>query len=145
TRNQLRSNGDMCMYALTMIIMESKNVKEAMTDVSWIESMQEKLLQFKRLDTCLVVTGYLQEEGIDFKESFALVARMEAIRIFLAYATDTSFTVFQMDVKTVFLHGTLTEDVYVCQPEGFIDVDHPSHVETDYQLVDIFTKALLVD
>nr|GEX24316.1 Gag-Pol polyprotein [Tanacetum cinerariifolium] len=68
------------------------------------------------------------EEGIDFKESFAPVARMEAIRIFLAYATHKSFSVFQMDVKTAFLHGSLKEDVYVCQPEGFIDVDHPSHV-----------------
>ncbi|GJX22386.1 retrovirus-related pol polyprotein from transposon TNT 1-94 [Tanacetum coccineum] len=72
--------------------------------------------------------GYRQEEGIDFEESFTPVARMEAIRIFLAYATHKSFTVFQMDVKTTFLHGTLKEDVYVCQPEGFIDVDHPSHV-----------------
>ncbi|GKB76289.1 retrovirus-related pol polyprotein from transposon TNT 1-94 [Tanacetum coccineum] len=53
---------------------------------------------------------------------------MEAIRIFLAYAAHKSFTVFQMDVKTAFLHGTLKEDVYVCQPEGFIDADHPSHV-----------------
>nr|GFB64940.1 retrovirus-related Pol polyprotein from transposon TNT 1-94 [Tanacetum cinerariifolium] len=76
----------------------------------------------------LIVRGYRQEEGIDFEESFALVARMEAIRIFLAYAACKSFTVFQMDVKTTFLHGTLKEDVYVCQPEGFIDVDHPSHV-----------------
>ncbi|GJU60922.1 retrovirus-related pol polyprotein from transposon TNT 1-94 [Tanacetum coccineum] len=72
--------------------------------------------------------GYRQEEGIDFEESFAPVARMEAIRILLAYAAHKSFTVFQMDVKTVFLHGTLKEDVYVCQPEGFIDADHPSHV-----------------
>nr|GEY82757.1 copia protein [Tanacetum cinerariifolium] len=69
--------------------------------------------------------GYHQEEGIDFKESFTSVARMEAIRIFLAYAARKSFTVFQMDVKTEFLHGSLKEDVYVCQPEGFIDVDHP--------------------
>ncbi|GJR37161.1 retrovirus-related pol polyprotein from transposon TNT 1-94 [Tanacetum coccineum] len=65
--------------------------------------------------------GYHQEEGIDFEESFASVARMEAIRIFLAYAI-----VFQMDVKTAFLHGSLKEDVYVCQPKGFID-DHPGH------------------
>nr|GEZ66625.1 retrovirus-related Pol polyprotein from transposon TNT 1-94 [Tanacetum cinerariifolium] len=72
--------------------------------------------------------GYRQEEGIDFEESFAPVARMEAIRIFLAYAAHKSFTVFQMDVKTAFLHGSLKEDVYVCQPEGFIDADHPSHV-----------------
>nr|GEX53461.1 copia protein [Tanacetum cinerariifolium] len=76
----------------------------------------------------LVVRGYRQEEGIDFEESFALIPRMEAIRIFLAYAAHKSFTVFQMDVKTVFLHGSLKEDVYVCQPEGFIDADHPSHV-----------------
>nr|GFB32253.1 Gag-Pol polyprotein [Tanacetum cinerariifolium] len=107
-RNQLRTDGDICMYALTVSIMEPKNVKEAMTDPTWIESMQEELLQFKRLDvwvfvpasdnikpltlkwlfknkhdeentvirnkTCLVTRGYRQEEGIDFEESFALVA-----------------------------------------------------------------------
>ncbi|GJU01241.1 retrovirus-related pol polyprotein from transposon TNT 1-94 [Tanacetum coccineum] len=128
TRNQLLSDGDICIYALTVSTMEPKNAKEAMTDPAWIESMQEELLQFKRLDTHLVVRGYHQEERIDFKESFALVARMEAIRIFLAYVAHKSFTVFQMDVKTAFLHGTLKEDVYVCQPEGFIDADHPSHV-----------------
>nr|GEX77108.1 integrase, catalytic region, zinc finger, CCHC-type, peptidase aspartic, catalytic [Tanacetum cinerariifolium] len=128
TRNQLRSDGDMCMYALTVSTMEPKNVKETMTDTAWIESMQEELLQFKRLDSRLVVRGYRQEEGIDFEESFALVARMEAIRIFFAYAAHKSFSVFQIDVKTAFLHGSLKEDVYVCQPEGFIDVDHPSHV-----------------
>nr|GFC24544.1 retrovirus-related Pol polyprotein from transposon TNT 1-94 [Tanacetum cinerariifolium] len=76
----------------------------------------------------LVVRGYRQEEGLDFEESFAPVARMEAIRIFLAYATHKAFIVFQMDVKTAFLHGLLKEDVYVCQPEGFIDANHPSHV-----------------
>nr|GFA29728.1 retrovirus-related Pol polyprotein from transposon TNT 1-94 [Tanacetum cinerariifolium] len=138
------------------------NVKEAMTDPAWIDSMQEELLQFKRLDVWvlvpapdnishltlkwllknkhdeeqtvirnkshLVVRGYRQEEGIDFEESFALVARMEAIRIFLAYEAHKSFKVFQMDIKTAFLHGSLKEDVYVCQPEGFIDADHLSHV-----------------
>ncbi|GJT69138.1 retrovirus-related pol polyprotein from transposon TNT 1-94 [Tanacetum coccineum] len=127
------------MYALTVSSMEPRNVKEAMTDPAWIESMQEELLQFKRLDhdeentvirnkTRLVVSKYRQEERIDFEESFAPIARMEAIRIFLAYAAHKSFTVFQMDVKTAFLHGTLKEDVYVCQPEGFISADHPSHV-----------------
>ncbi|GJV09015.1 retrovirus-related pol polyprotein from transposon TNT 1-94 [Tanacetum coccineum] len=107
-----------------------------------IDSTQEELFQFKRLDvwvlapaldnikplTCLVVRGYRQEEGIDFEESFAPVARMEAIRIFLAYAAHKSSIVFQMDMKTAFLHGTLKEDVYVCQPKAFIDADHPSHV-----------------
>ncbi|GJS97920.1 retrovirus-related pol polyprotein from transposon TNT 1-94 [Tanacetum coccineum] len=76
----------------------------------------------------LLRKGTCQEEGIDFEESFTLVARMEAIRIFLAYAAHKSFTVFQLDMKTAFLHGSLKEDVYVCQPEGFIDVDHPSLV-----------------
>ncbi|GJT71176.1 retrovirus-related pol polyprotein from transposon TNT 1-94 [Tanacetum coccineum] len=116
---------------------EPKNVKEAMTDPALIKSMQEELLQFKsmlkrtrviRNKIRLVVRGYRQEERIDFEESFTPVARMEAIRIFLAYVAHKSFTVFQMDVNTAFLHGTLKEDVYVCQPEGFIDVDHPSHV-----------------
>nr|GFB05077.1 hypothetical protein [Tanacetum cinerariifolium] len=104
------------------------NVKEAMTDPAWIDSMQEELLQFKRLDSRLVVRGYRQEEVIDFEESFPSVARMESIRIFLAYAAHKSFSVFQMDVKTTFLYGSLKEDVYVCQPKGFIDADHPSHV-----------------
>nr|GEX07355.1 hypothetical protein [Tanacetum cinerariifolium] len=109
-------------------IMEPKAVKEALTDPSWIESMQEELHQFIRLDTRLVVRGYRQEEGIDFEESFGPVARMEAIRIFLAYVAHKGFTVYQMEVKTAFLHGSLKEDVYVCQSEGFIDVDHLSHV-----------------
>nr|GFA23531.1 retrovirus-related Pol polyprotein from transposon TNT 1-94 [Tanacetum cinerariifolium] len=78
--------------------------------------------------TRLVVREYRQEERIDFKESLALVARLEAIRIFLEYDAHKSFVVFQMDMKTAFLHGTLKEDVYVCQPEGFIDADHSSHV-----------------
>nr|GEX33779.1 retrovirus-related Pol polyprotein from transposon TNT 1-94 [Tanacetum cinerariifolium] len=142
--------------------IEPKNVKEAMTDPVWFESMQEELLQFKRMDVWvlvpipdnispltfkwifknkhdeeqtvirnksrLVVRGYRQEEGLNFEESFASVARMEAIRIFLAHAKHKSFTVFQIDVKTAFLHGSLKEDVYVCQPEGFIDADRPSHV-----------------
>nr|GEY96702.1 hypothetical protein [Tanacetum cinerariifolium] len=139
TRNKLRTDGDMCMYALIVSTIEPSNVKEAMKDLAWIESMQEELLQFKRLDhdeentvirnkTCLVVRGYRQEEGIDFEESFAPVAKMEAIRIFLAYVAHKSFTVFQMDIKTAFLHGTLKEDVYMYQPEGFIDAGHPSHV-----------------
>nr|GFB44961.1 retrovirus-related Pol polyprotein from transposon TNT 1-94 [Tanacetum cinerariifolium] len=86
-------------------------------------SMMKKIWLFR-----LVVRGYRQEEGIDFEESFAPVAQMEAIRIFLAYAAHKVFTVYQMDVKTAFLHGSLKEDVYVCQPEGFIDADYPSHV-----------------
>ncbi|GJZ06487.1 retrovirus-related pol polyprotein from transposon TNT 1-94 [Tanacetum coccineum] len=78
--------------------------------------------------TRLVVRGYRQEEGINFEEPFAPVAKMEAVRIFLAYVAHKSFIVFQMDVKTAFLHGLLKKDMYVCQPEGFINSDHPSHV-----------------
>nr|GEZ55812.1 retrovirus-related Pol polyprotein from transposon TNT 1-94 [Tanacetum cinerariifolium] len=71
---------------------------------------------------------YHQEEGIDFEESFALVARLEAIRIFLAYAAHKNMVVYQMDVKTAFLNGNLREEVYVSQLDGFVDPDNPNHV-----------------
>nr|GEY77431.1 retrovirus-related Pol polyprotein from transposon TNT 1-94 [Tanacetum cinerariifolium] len=76
----------------------------------------------------LVARGYRQEEGIDFEESFASVARLEAIRIFLAYAAHKNMVVYQMDVKTAFLNGNLREEVYVSQPDGFVDPDNPNHV-----------------
>nr|GEZ45768.1 hypothetical protein [Tanacetum cinerariifolium] len=76
----------------------------------------------------LVVRGYRQEEGIDFEESFAPVARLEAIRIFLAYAAHKNMVVYQMDVMIAFLNGNLREDVYVSQPDGFVGTDNPNHV-----------------
>ncbi|GJS02470.1 retrovirus-related pol polyprotein from transposon TNT 1-94 [Tanacetum coccineum] len=76
----------------------------------------------------LVAKGYAQEEGIDFEESFALVARLEAVRIFVAYAAHKSFPIYQMDVKTTFLNGPLKEEVYVAQPDRFVDPDHPDKV-----------------
>ncbi|GJR44984.1 retrovirus-related pol polyprotein from transposon TNT 1-94 [Tanacetum coccineum] len=76
----------------------------------------------------LVAKGYRQEEGIDFEESFTPVARIEAIRIFIANAASKNITIYQMDVKTTFLNGALKEEVYVSQPEGFVDPDHPTHV-----------------
>ncbi|GKC22370.1 retrovirus-related pol polyprotein from transposon TNT 1-94 [Tanacetum coccineum] len=76
----------------------------------------------------LVAKGYAQEEGIDFEESFAPVARLEAVRIFVAYAAHKSFPIYQMDVKTAFLNGPLKEEVYVAQPDGFVDPDHPEKV-----------------
>ncbi|GJU85446.1 retrovirus-related pol polyprotein from transposon TNT 1-94 [Tanacetum coccineum] len=76
----------------------------------------------------LVAKGYAQEEGIDFEESFAPVARLEAVRIFVAYAAHKSFPIYQMDVKTAFLNGPLKEEVYVAQPDGFVDPDHPDKV-----------------
>nr|GEY16007.1 retrovirus-related Pol polyprotein from transposon TNT 1-94 [Tanacetum cinerariifolium] len=84
----------------------------------------------------LVARGYHQEEGIDFEESFAPVARLEAIRIFLAYATHKNMVVYQMDVKTAFLNGNLREEVYVSQPDGFVDQDNPNHV-TDLGVLQI--------
>nr|GEW74131.1 Gag-Pol polyprotein [Tanacetum cinerariifolium] len=71
------------------------------------------------------------EEGIDFEESFAPVARLEAVRIFIAYAAHMSFPIYQMDVKTAFLNGPLKEEVYVSQPDGFVD---PGHLEKVYRL-----------
>nr|GEV66922.1 retrovirus-related Pol polyprotein from transposon TNT 1-94 [Tanacetum cinerariifolium] len=76
----------------------------------------------------LVARGYHQDDGIDFEESFAPVARLEAIRIFLAYAAHKNMVVYQMDVKTTFLNGNLREEVYVSQPDGFVDPDNPNHV-----------------
>ncbi|GJW37023.1 retrovirus-related pol polyprotein from transposon TNT 1-94 [Tanacetum coccineum] len=125
----------MCMFALTVSIVEPKNIKEAMADSAWIEAMQEELHQFDRLQdedqtvihnkARLVANGYAQEEGIDFEESFALVARLEAVRIFVAYAAHKSFLIYQMDVKMPFLNGPFKEEVYVAQPDGFVDPDHP--------------------
>nr|GFA60320.1 hypothetical protein [Tanacetum cinerariifolium] len=91
------------------------NPNHVMANSAWIETMQEELHQFDRL----------QEEGIDFEESFAPVARLEAIRIFIADAAHKSFPNYKMDVKTAFLNGPLKKEVYVAQPEGFVDPDHP--------------------
>ncbi|GJY35869.1 putative ribonuclease H-like domain-containing protein [Tanacetum coccineum] len=76
----------------------------------------------------LVAQGYIQEEGIDYDEVFAPVARIEAIRLFLAYASFKDFVVYQMDVKSAFLYGKIEEEVYVCQPPGFEDPDFPDRV-----------------
>nr|GEU90168.1 retrovirus-related Pol polyprotein from transposon TNT 1-94 [Tanacetum cinerariifolium] len=158
TRNQLRSDGDMCMYALTVSTMEPKNVKEAMTDPALIQSMQEELIQFKRLDnkhdeeqtvirnkSRIVVRGYRQEKGVDFEESFALVARMEAIRIFLAYAAHKSFTVFQIDDSGFELTGFSDADYEECKDTFKSTSGGAQFLDeklADYQLADLFTRAL---
>nr|GEZ55887.1 hypothetical protein [Tanacetum cinerariifolium] len=135
TRRQLESDGEMCMFALTVSCTEPKNIKEAMADFAWIESMQEELHQFDRLENTvsqnksrLVAKGYAQKERVDFEESFTPVARLEAVRLFIAYAAHKSFTVYQMDVKIKFLYGPLKEEVYVNQPDGFVDPYHPDKV-----------------
>nr|GEX92117.1 hypothetical protein [Tanacetum cinerariifolium] len=141
---------------------QSITYKEALTQSSWIEAMQEELNKFERLEVwelvprpdkvmvitlkwiykvkldklggilknkaCLVARGYRQEEGIDFEESFASVARLETIRIFLAYDAHKNMVVYQMDVKTAFLNGNLRGEVYVSQPDEFVDPDNPNHV-----------------
>ncbi|GJS06934.1 putative ribonuclease H-like domain-containing protein [Tanacetum coccineum] len=134
----------------------------ALQDDSWVQAMQEELLQFKLQQVwvlvdlphgikvigikwvyrnkkdergvvvmnkaILVAQGYTQEEGIDYDEVFAPVARIEAIRLFLAFASFMEFIVYQMDVKSAFLYGTIDEEVYVSQPPGFVDPDHPNKV-----------------
>nr|GEY28087.1 retrovirus-related Pol polyprotein from transposon TNT 1-94 [Tanacetum cinerariifolium] len=94
--------------------LEPNTYKEVLTQSCWIEAMQEELNEFERLENKarLVAHGYRQEEGIDFEESFASVARLEPIRIFLAYAAHKNMVVYQMDVKTAFLNGNLREEVY---------------------------------
>ncbi|GJY85514.1 retrovirus-related pol polyprotein from transposon TNT 1-94 [Tanacetum coccineum] len=99
-----------------------------MDDFAWIEEMHDELHQFDRLQARLVAKGYAQEEGIDFEESFAPVARLKAVQIFVAYAAHKSFPIYQMDVKTTFLNGPLKEEVYVAQPDGFVDPDHPKKI-----------------
>nr|GEV17469.1 hypothetical protein [Tanacetum cinerariifolium] len=105
-----------------------KTYKEALTQSCWIEAIQEELNKFERLEVWELVPRPDQVMGIDFEESFAPVARLEAIRIFLAYAAHKNMVVYQMDVKTAFLNGNLREEVYVSQLDRFLDPDNPNHV-----------------
>ncbi|GJS74497.1 retrovirus-related pol polyprotein from transposon TNT 1-94 [Tanacetum coccineum] len=105
--------------------------KQLATDALWCFYNSVKLDEYGDVlknKARLVAKGYRQEEGLDFEESFAPVARLEAIRIFLANVASKNMTVYQMDVKTAFLNGELKEEVYVSQPEGFVDPDRPHHV-----------------
>ncbi|GKC73687.1 putative ribonuclease H-like domain-containing protein, partial [Tanacetum coccineum] len=142
--------------------LEPKKVTQALDNESWVEAMQEELLQFKLINVWtlvdlphgkkaigtkwvfknkkdqrgivvrnkarLVALGYRQEEGVDYDEVFALVARIEVIRLFLTYASYMDFTVYQMDLKSAFLYGTIEEEVYVSQPPGFMDPEFPNRV-----------------
>nr|GEX92285.1 copia protein [Tanacetum cinerariifolium] len=128
TRLQLYEQALFCYYDAFLTSVEPMTYKDALTQSCWIEAMQEELNEFERLEARLVDRGYRQKEGIDFKESFASVARLEAIQIFLAYAAHKNMVVYQMDVKTAFLNGNLREEVYVSQPDGFMDQDNPNHV-----------------
>ncbi|GJU80936.1 putative ribonuclease H-like domain-containing protein [Tanacetum coccineum] len=165
TTIHLKTNPELLQYCLFSCFLsqeEPKKIFDALKDPSWVEAMQEDLLQFKiqnvwvlvdchkgvrpigtkwvlknkrdekgiviRNKARLVAQGYTQEEGIDYEEVFAPVARIEAIRLFLAYASYMGFTVYQMDVKSAFLYGTIDEEVYVMQPPGFQDSQFPDRV-----------------
>ncbi|GKA04906.1 putative ribonuclease H-like domain-containing protein [Tanacetum coccineum] len=151
-----------CLFACFLSQNEPKKISEALEDESWVDAMQEELLQFKiqkvwvlvdlpygkkaigtkwvyrnkkdergvvvRNKARLVAQGHRQEEGIDYDEVFAPVARLEAIRIFLAFASYMGFIVYQMDVKSAFLYGKIDEEVYVSQPPGFLDPKYPQKV-----------------
>ncbi|GJV90043.1 putative ribonuclease H-like domain-containing protein [Tanacetum coccineum] len=163
--NQNRTNHkdhQNCLLACFLSQEEPKTISQALEDESWVEAMQEELLQFKlqkvwilvdlpfgkkaigtkwvfrnkrdersivvKNKARLVAQGFRQEEGIDYDEVFAPVARIEAIRLFLAFASFMGFPVYQMDVKSAFLYGTIREEVYVYQPPGFVDHAHPNKV-----------------
>nr|GEV20177.1 hypothetical protein [Tanacetum cinerariifolium] len=150
------------LFSCFLSQVEPKKISDALQDPSWVEAMQEELLQFKiqnvwtlvdcpkgvrpigtkwvlknkkdergiviRNKARLVAQGHTQEERIDYDEVFAPVARIEAIRLFLAYASFMGFTVYQMDVKSVFRYDTIDEEVYVMQPSGFQDPESPAKV-----------------
>ncbi|GKE60775.1 retrovirus-related pol polyprotein from transposon TNT 1-94 [Tanacetum coccineum] len=162
TRKQLQTDAMWCYFDAFLTSVEPKNFKQAMTELSWIDAIQEEIHEFQRLEvwelvSCpdkvlliklkwiykfktdkfgealknkarLVAQGFMQEEGIDFEESFAPVAIIEAIHIFMANVAYKNMTIYQMDVKTAFLNGELKEKVYVSQSEGFVDQDNPSYV-----------------
>ncbi|GJR46870.1 putative ribonuclease H-like domain-containing protein [Tanacetum coccineum] len=123
------------LFACFLSQNEPKKAIKALIDLSWIEVMQEELLNKKdergivvRNKARLVAQGYTQEREIDYDEVFALVARIEAIMLFLAYASFIGLIVYQMDVKSAFLYGTIKEEVYVCQPPSFEDPQFPDKI-----------------
>nr|GFC07736.1 hypothetical protein [Tanacetum cinerariifolium] len=124
-------------YMDTSQLLDDPNMP-VLEDITYLmmKKMLEDLLQFKMQKVWFLVDlpygkraiGHNQEEGIDYEEVFTLVARIEAIRLFLAYASFIGFMVYQMDVKSAFLYKTIEEEVYVYQPPGFEDPDYPDKV-----------------
>ncbi|GJW54421.1 retrovirus-related pol polyprotein from transposon TNT 1-94 [Tanacetum coccineum] len=122
----------------TLVIDEVVNIKESRNHPleNVIGNLNQRTLRNKldengvasRNKARLVAQGYNQQEGIDYDETYALVSRLESIRILLAYACALDFKLFQMDVKSAFLNGFINEEVYVAQPPGFIDFEKPNHV-----------------
>ncbi|GJT33050.1 putative ribonuclease H-like domain-containing protein [Tanacetum coccineum] len=147
---------------LTTSLEEPKTISQALQDESWVEAMQEELLQFKlqkvwvlmdlpygkkvigtkwvfrnkrdernivvKNKAWFVAQGFRHEEGIDYDEVLHLLPELRQLGYFLAFASYMGFTVYQMDVKSAFLYGTIEEEVYVHQPPGFVDPAHPNKV-----------------
>nr|GEX58992.1 retrovirus-related Pol polyprotein from transposon TNT 1-94 [Tanacetum cinerariifolium] len=117
-------------HSLTIVNQDEPSPnKVTIITLKWIYKVKlDELGGILKNKARLVAHGYRQDEGIDFEDSFAPVARLEAIRIFLAYAAHMNMVVYQMDVKTTFLNGNLWEEVYVSQPNELVDPDNPNHV-----------------
>nr|GFA77157.1 hypothetical protein [Tanacetum cinerariifolium] len=123
TRGQLANS---CVFSCLLSSIEPANVAEALRDADWNKKDESSLVIQNKAR--LVAVGYSQQEGIDYNDTFATVARIKAIRLFFAYAAHKDFTVFQMDVKTTFLNEILKEEVYVGQPPRFSSKQYPDHV-----------------
>nr|GEX07437.1 reverse transcriptase domain-containing protein [Tanacetum cinerariifolium] len=139
TRRQLESDGEMCMFALTEELHQFNRLDvwelvyrplcKNVINMKWLwKNKRDEKNTVIRNKCRLVAKGYAQKEGVDFEESFAPVARLEAVRLFIGYDAHKSFTVYQIDVKTSFLYGPLKEEVYVNQPDGFVDPYHPDKI-----------------
>nr|GFC89556.1 copia protein [Tanacetum cinerariifolium] len=115
-----------CLFSCLLSFIKPANVAEALRDAVWNKKDESSLVI--RNKARFVAVGYSQQKGIDYDETFAPVARIEAIRLFLAYAAHKDFTIFQMDVKTAFLNGIIKEEVHVGQPPGFVSKQYPDHV-----------------
>nr|GEZ68992.1 hypothetical protein [Tanacetum cinerariifolium] len=115
-----------CLFSCFLSQEEPKKIYDALKDPSWNKKDGRGIVI--RNKARLVAQGHTQEEGIDYEEVFTPVARIEVIRLFLAYASFMGFTFYQMDVKSVFLYGTIDEEVYVMQPLGFQDLKFPARV-----------------
>nr|GEV71270.1 Gag-Pol polyprotein [Tanacetum cinerariifolium] len=138
TRLQLHEQALFCYYDAFLTSVKPKTYKDELTQSYWIKAMQKELHEFEclevwklvpRLNKVMVITlkWIYKEEGIDFEESFALVARLEAVRVFLGFVAHMNMIVYQMDVMTAFLNGILREEIYLSQPDGFVDPDNPNH------------------
>nr|GEZ60567.1 retrovirus-related Pol polyprotein from transposon TNT 1-94 [Tanacetum cinerariifolium] len=125
TRRQLAIDPEMCMFPLTVWELVDKPFGKSVIRLKWLwKNKKDEDQTVIPNKARLVAKGYAQEEGIDFEESFAPVAHLEAVRIFVAYAAHKYLPIYQMDVKTTFLNGLLKEEVYVAQPDGFVDPNH---------------------